>query len=61
MLRRIAKSVLELFDIIVFGIILSSLGTTLEIWSAIQMFWENREQVEVEWGPVSAMSGDKVL
>ena len=53
MLRRVAKFVLGLMDIIVIGIILSSLGTTLDIWSSIQMFWGNGEKVEVEFGPVS--------
>jgi hypothetical protein len=50
MLEKTAKFVLWLVDIILFGVLLSSLVSTLDILSAMQMFWgRNNEGSEVSY------------
>ena len=53
MVKKIGRLLAKLADIIVIGIILSTLCPTLDIWSAMQMFWGEKEKMDIEFGPVS--------
>ena len=46
MLGRVAKYCLTQLDLIMFGILLSSLVTTFDIWSAMQMLLGGGQQVQ---------------